>query len=77
MVVVGHLEQAARNRELAAGRQIDIAAPDADARGASGDAHIDVGVLDRRQAVDRADFGAVAGNLDRKAVVRNGRADRS
>ena len=76
-VVVRHLEHAVGDRELAAGRNVDIAAPDRDGRGASGDAQRSRRRPDRRQAVDRPDLGAVAGNLDRQALVGDRRADRS
>ena len=73
---VGHLEHAVGDGELAAGRYFHIAAADIDHRRAAGNAQIDVGVANRRQAGDGADFRAVADDLDQQTVVGNRRAAR-
>ena len=73
---IGYLEHAAGDRELATGRYLHVAAADIDGRRAAGNLHVDVGIADCRQALDRPDLGAVADDLDRQTVIGNRRAAR-
>ena len=73
---IRHLEHAVGDRQLAAGRNVDVAAADIDGGGAAGDANAEVGIANRRQAVHRTDFGAVPDNLDRQSLVGDRRAAR-
>ena len=73
---VGHLEHAVGDGELAARRYVDVPAAEIDRRRAAGNAHVEVGVANRGQALDRPDLGAVADDLDQQAVVGNRRAAR-
>ncbi len=61
---VGHLEHTVGDRELAAGRDVNVAAPEIDRCGAARDAHVHVGIADRRQPFDRSDLGAVPDDVD-------------
>ena len=48
-VGIRHLEQAAGDGELAAGRNFDRAAPEIDGGAGAGDVNVEIGVADRRQ----------------------------
>ena len=71
---VGHFEQAVRHRQLAPGGQIGRALAEHDRGVAPDDVHVEVGIADRRQALDRTDDRAGRDRLERQSVIGHRRA---
>ncbi|MHC2407473.1 hypothetical protein ACVJGC_000064 [Bradyrhizobium diazoefficiens] len=71
---VRHLEDEVGDRDLAAGGRVGNALPDAHGGGAPGHARLQIGIVHDRHAVHRADRDAARHDVDREAVVGNGRA---